>query len=425
MTSDRDLHDTAADEAFVWVWLAGHADPVVAGRLRQRGGSTLTFTYGRSYLERDDAIPLYLPELPLERGVLRPPPGMEVAGCIRDAGPDGWGQRVILRRLAGRTADGGDTAQLPLLTYLLASGSDRPGALDFQQSPTEYVPREQDGTLEQLLTAKERFEAGAREPTPVDDALLLGSSIGGARPKATLIDGDRSLIAKFSSASDPYPVVKAEAVAMDLARQAGVSVASTELVEVLGRDVLLVDRFDRDAPHGPRRMFVSALTILGLHESLGRYATYFDLADQIRSRFTDRAGTLRELFARIVCNILIGNTDDHARNHAAFWDGRSLSLTPAYDLCPQLRSGGEATQAMAIRRDGFRLSQLAGCVTGAHEYELTRRQAREIIDAQIDTIRSCWSDAADRARLTAAERDFLWGRQILNPYALRDYLDRP
>ena len=233
--------------------------------------------------------------------------------------------------------------------------------------------------------------------------------------------GDRSLIAKFSSSTDTYPVVKAEAVAMDLARRVGLSAAHTELVEAMGRDVLLVQRFDRDAPHGPRRMFVSALTILELHENAGRYATYFDLADHIRSRFTDRAGTLRELFARITFNILVGNTDDHARNQAAFWDGQMLSLTPAYDVCPQLRSGGEAAQAMAIRRDGFRISPLSGCVAGAREYELTKREARDIIDAQVVTIRECWDDAADRARLTTAERHAMWGRQILNPYAFHDH----
>ncbi len=412
--------DTSGDQAFVWVWLPGHIEPVVAGRLWQWGTSLLGFNYGRSYLERDDAVPLYLPELPLQRGNQLPPDGMDVAGCIRDAAPDAWGQRILLRRLAGRAADGGDPAQLPLLTYLLASGSDRVGALDFQQSATEYAPREQRGTLERLLSAKERFEAGERQPTPVDDALLLGSSIGGARPKATLIDGDRSLIAKFSSTTDTYPVVKAEAVAMDLARRAGLSVADTELVEVMGRDVLLADRFDREAPRGPRRMFVSALTILELHEDAGRYATYFDLADQIRFRFTDRAGTLRELFARITFSILVGNTDDHARNHAAFWDGEMLTLTPAYDVCPQLRSGGEPAQAMAIRRDGFRMAQLSGCVAGAREYELTEREARDIVDAQVETIRACWTDAADRARLTMAERDALWGRQILNPYAFHE-----
>lgn len=106
---------------------------MVAGQLRQ-DGERLTFNYGRSYLNRAEAIPLYLPELPLRRGVIAPPRGLGVAGCIRDAGPDAWGQRVILARYMGRSGPGADTTDLPLLNYLLESGSDRVGALDFQTS---------------------------------------------------------------------------------------------------------------------------------------------------------------------------------------------------------------------------------------------------------------------------------------------------
>lgn len=401
--------------AFVWVWLPGHRQPVVAGAL-DVVGQQLTFTYGRSYLARDEAVSLYRPELPLRRGRQAPPPELEAAGVIRDAAPDAWGQRVILRRLADKAPD----AELPLLTYLLESGSDRVGALDVQTSPTDYRPRHHSAPLDELLRATERFEAGEVLPEPLAKALLHGTSIGGARPKAALVTDGRSLIAKFSSSTDTYPVVKAEAVAMDLAGRAGLSVAPTELVQVHGRDVLLVERFDR-TPDGGRRAVVSALTILGLHELAGRYATYFDLADVVREAFTERAATLRELFARITFNVLVGNTDDHARNHAAFWDGEELTLTPAYDICPQLRGGGEAAQAMAIDRDGFRFAQLAGCVRAAREYELTASQAREIIDHQIDIVHRCWSEAAEAARLRAAERDALWGRQILNPYAFYDY----
>lgn len=404
-----------AQRAFVWMWLPGHTRPVVAGAL-DVVGPQLTFTYGRSYLARDDAVSLYEPELPLRRGRHVPPPDLEAAGVIRDAAPDAWGQRVIHRRFAGGAAG----AELPLLTYLLESGSDRVGALDFQTSPTEYHPRYHPAPLEELLRAAERFEAGEVLSQPLAAALLQGTSIGGARPKAALVADGRSLIAKFSSSTDTYPVVKAEAVAMDLAGRAGLSVASTELVRVMGRDVLLVERFDR-TPDGGRRAVVSALTILGLHEIAGRYATYFDLADVIRESFTERATTLRELFARITFYVLVGNTDDHARNHAAFWEGGELALTPAYDVCPQLRAGGEAAQAMAISRDGFRLAQLAGCVRAAREYELTAAQARDIIDHQVDIVRHCWTEAADAARLNAGERDELWGRQILNPYAFHDY----
>src|SRR5690606_20000377 len=114
--------------------------------------------------------------------------------------------------------------------------------------------------------------------------------------------------------------------------------------------VLLVERFDRKATAEgwTRRGMVSALTLFGLDEMMARYASYQDLAEIIRHRFARPAQTLRELFGRIVFNVLCGNTDDHARNHAAFWNGHQLSLTPAYDICPQARTGNEASQAMLI-----------------------------------------------------------------------------
>ena len=410
----------APTEAYVWIWLPGAIAPVVAGRVETRG-SIISFNYGQSYLARNDAVSLYEPELPLRPGRIRPLGDLRIAGCISDAGPDAWGQRVIMHKLLGGAARDTDPAELGHLSFLLESGSDRIGALDFQATPDVYEARSTNGTLDELLQAAERLEAGQPFSPAVDEALLHASSIGGARPKVLLDDGPRKLIAKFSSRHDPYPVVRAEAVAMNLARRVGLNVASTELVERLGHDVLLVERFDRTATPGQRRMLVSALTILGLDEMMGRYATYHDLTDVIRRRFTSPLETLRELFSRIVFNICVGNTDDHARNHAAFWDGVELTLSPAYDVCPQTRSGGVAAQAMAIGRDGYRMSQLAGCVPAAGVYQLSEHEAREIIDHHIEVITKQWNDACDATRLTLADRNQLWKRQILNPYALENW----
>ncbi|HEX7246145.1 MAG TPA: HipA domain-containing protein [Solirubrobacterales bacterium] len=407
-------------EAFVWIWLPDAVDPVVAGRL-DAVDDLVAFTYGRSYLERDGRIPLYLPELPLRRGQIVPLVG-EVAGCIADAGPGAWGQRVILNRLVGSGA--ADTGDLPPLTYLLESDSDRTGALDFQVSPTEYVPRSrgevQLSQLASLAESARRVEEGIPLSPALDEALLHGTSIGGARPKALLSDGKRRLIAKFSSTTDTFAVVKAEFVAMELARRVGVDVAAVELTEALGKDVLLVERFDRPA-EGGRRALISALTILDLGEWGGRYASYEALADKIRERFTEPKATLRELFSRLTLNVLLGNTDDHARNHAAFWDGVALTLTPAYDICPLPRTGGEASQAMAIGRDGSRLSQVSSCVARASTFLLTQEEAREIVDGQIDTIEREWSDVCELARLSEVDRRRLWRHAILNPYATEGY----
>lgn len=413
-------------EAYVWIWLPGASEPVVAGRL-EAAGDLVNFNYGQSYLRRKDAIPLYEPELPLRPGQISPLPGMSIAGCIADAGPDAWGQRVIMNRKLGTRAQDEDPAVLDPLTYLLESGSDRIGALDFQASPSTYSNRRAGtASLEELMQSARRVEEGIPLSPALDAALLHGSSVGGARPKALLEDGDRSLIAKFSSIADPYSVVKGEYAAMELARRAGLDAARVELTQVHGREVLLVERFERPpAMPGERRAVVSALTILQLDEMLARYASYADLAHIIRQRFTDARSTLRELFARIAFNILVGNTDDHARNHTAFWDGKALMLAPAYDICPQSRSGGEATQAMVIGPGGFRMSQIAGCVDAASTYLLSEPEARGIVDHQIDVVETEWSDVCDLAQMTEIERKYFWRRQFLNPYTTEGYTRQP
>ncbi|MGE5282191.1 MAG: type II toxin-antitoxin system HipA family toxin [Chloroflexota bacterium] len=400
------------ETAYVWIWLPAAAEPIPAGRLDQVGES-LVFRYGRLYLERPDAIAIYEPELPLVPGE-QVPAADTIHGCIADAGPDSWGQRVILHELGGEGADPGP------LTYLLASGSDRIGALDFQPSAAEYVPREAGAaSLEDLLAAAEHVEEGTPLPPALSAALLRGTSIGGARPKALLDEGERRWIAKFSSTTDAYPVVQAEFVAMRLARLAGLNAARVEIAEALGKKVLLVERFDRP-PAGGRRAMVSALTILGLGQAGGRYGSYAELAQVVRARFTDPDATLRELFGRIAFNILTSNTDDHPRNQAAFWDGNELMLTPAYDITPCPRSGGEAEQVMAIGEDGWRYSQLAGCVARSAAYHLGEAAARELVDRQVDAIRDNWHDVCDEAGLTRTERDSLWERQFLNPFAFLD-----
>lgn len=410
-------------EAFVWVWLQGKAEPVVAGKLVLTSGR-LQFHYGQSYLARRDAISLYDRELPLKSGSLSLLPGLSMPGCLRDSSPDAWGRRVIINRLLGRKGADADAAELDELSYLLNSGSDRIGALDFQQSATQYIPRQaRQASLEELMASAERVEQGVPLTPELAEALYHGSSIGGARPKALIDDAARSLIAKFSSSTDVYSVVKAEFIAMRLAHLSGMMVASVELVQVSGKDVLLIERFDRvfDKTSGwQRRLLVSALTLLELDEMMAAYASYQDLAEIVRHRFADPKSTLRELFARLVFNVLCGNTDDHARNHAAFWDGQHLTLTPAYDICPQSRVGNEATQAMLIQ-GGNRFSQLSVCVSAAGQFLLSEQEARDVIDGQLECIRRNWQAVCDEANLSEVERNLFWQRQFLNPFALQGY----
>lgn len=406
------------DEAFVWIWLPGATEPVVAGRLHAHDG-LVTFNYGRSYLERREAMPLYPPELPLRSGELPLRTGLTIPGCVRDAAPDAWGRRVILNRKFGVKDNALDGLDLSELTFLLESGSDRIGALDFQHSPSVYEPRSPvNASLRELIESAQRVEQGIPLSPELDQALYHGSSIGGARPKALIESGPVKHVAKFSSNSDTYSVVKAEFIAMRLAALCGIDAAPVSLIRAAGRDVLLVERFDRvragDGWH--RKIMVSALTLLGLDEMMARYASYQDLAEIIRHQFADASATLRELFARIAFNILCGNTDDHARNHAAFWDGETLTLTPAYDICPQGRSGQEASQAMLISGQD-RMSRIASCLGAAHHFLVPDRDAMAIVEAQMVGIRKNWEAVCAEAMLGEADRNLFWGRQFLNPFA--------
>ncbi|WP_395112489.1 type II toxin-antitoxin system HipA family toxin [Antrihabitans spumae] len=420
MTLSTSEAPTVPRDAFVWVWLPSHTDPVPAGRLQfQRHGRRYAFGYGRSYLERNDAISLYEPELPLRPGWQAAPSNMSIASALRDAGPDSWGQRVILERIHGVAGTDADTADLDQITYFLESGSNRIGGLDFQTSPEVYIPRGTSASLDDLHAAADTLDQGRELSDELGAALLRGTSIGGARPKALIDVQGRGHIVKFSSASDPYPVVNAEALALELARRAGIDTTASFLTKSLGRDVLAIERFDRPAD-GSRRIIVSALTMLGLDEMEGRYATYPDLLDVLRRTGTDPA-IGRRLFERIVFNVAIGNNDDHARNHAAFWDGKALELTPAYDLCPQIRSGETSSQALAFDRKGTRNSSFAAVVAAAPVYGLTTTEAHEIIDAQVAVIEQDFTEVADMAKLTKAQRNFLWHRQILNPHASYGY----
>jgi len=414
--------NTKYKEAYVWIWLPNATKPVVAGRLAA-DGDNLLFNYGKSYLERvndtaNPAISIYEEELPLKEGELPLLNGLSVPSSIRDGSPDAWGRRVIINKKLGVKGKGADTTLLDELTYMLESGSDRIGALDFQKSAIEYVPRlSANVPLGELLESAERVEKGVPLTPELDLAIFHGSSLGGARPKVSIEDRDKKYIAKFSTNSDIYNVVKAEYVAMRLAKEVGLNVAPVKITSAGGKHIILIERFDRikvDAGW-QRKAMLSALTLFGLDDMMARYASYETLAEIIRHKFTDPKETLEELFSRLIFNILCGNTDDHARNHAAFWDGTDMSLTPAYDICPQGRSGHEASQAMLISGDN-RSSKLATCLKTAHNFLLSGNDAKVIFEKQKSIITERWGDICDEAELSQIEREYLWGRQFLNPF---------
>lgn len=417
MTSKRDK-TTGAQQTYVWIWLPGAVEPVVAGRLYDSGESPqrFFFNYGRSYLERNNAIPLSPYELPLYRGPQEPQGMNIIPACLRDGGPDAWGRRV-LESLYGEN-------KLAELDYFLLSGSDRIGALDFQASSSHYVPREPGHVqMEHLLRAAELIEKRQPLPAELERALLRGTSVGGARPKALIEHGNQQCIAKFSLSTDTYDVVRAEFVAMRLAEKCGLQVAPVSLTRSLDKDVLLVERFDRKASQDnfQRKHMLSALSLMLLDSMEARYASYLELADRVRQRFADPESSLRELFARLCFNILVGNTDDHARNHAAFWDGESLALTPAYDICPQPRAGGVTSQAMDIGGVKGNLSTLDNARSVCERFMLSRDEATDLINQQVVIVRAGWESVCDVANLPEGERRRLWQGAVLNPFCFEGW----
>jgi len=316
---------------------------VLAGRLwshRRRRFESATFSYASAYLARPDAYALD-PMLPLSTGAHHTPAGRAIFGAFSDCAPDRWGRRLIHRteRLRARR-EGGAERSYGEIDYLLGVRDDlRQGALRFRDPSTgawladehSGVPRLLD--LPALLGAAAGLERDDASEAELQLLLRGGSSLGGARPKAHVLDEASGIaIAKFPSpAADEWDVIRWEGVALALAREAGIAVPRSRLHTVDGRAVLLVDRFDRV---GPRRIaYTSAMTLL--EASDGDQGSYLDIADVIERCSPRTASDLRELWRRIAFSILISNTDDHLRNHGFLRTGAAgWSLSPAFDLNP-------------------------------------------------------------------------------------------
>ena len=409
---------TMISKCYVWKWLPGETRPVVAGELRFDAQGRQAFVYGRSFMDRVNAEPIYAQELGLRRGNQVPINGLTHFSCLRDAAPDAWGRRVILNGLFAREMMN-DERGVDESVYLLQSGSDRTGALDFQESASIYKPRHHDSaSLEDLCRAAELLATEKTVPPDLEAALFHGSSIGGARPKAAVSGSHCKYVAKFSVSTDTFNIVKAEYVAMKLAAAVGLDVAPVSLQESAGRDVILVERFDRGQGDGEgdwtRKSLVSGLTVLGLDEKWAREASYPDLVEQIRLHGVNFKTDARELFSRMLFNVLIGNTDDHARNHSFFVEGESIRLTPAYDVTPFPRAGGEAGHGMKIFGPS-NLSRISLCIATASAFGIMREEAIAIAEAQIAGVAGQFDGLCESAGMDRTTRLLLRRRAVLNP----------
>lgn len=328
-------------EAIVYVDLDGA--PHLVGRLWSRirkGREGATFEHDKSWLSNPLRFALE-PALMLGPGPQHTGADRPIFGALGDSAPDRWG-RVLMRRaerqrakVEGRT--GRTLFEIDFL--LLVDDETRQGALRFKETAqgpflADYDPRRIPFLIDlpRLLNATDHVLS--EEETDEDLRLLLapGSSLGGARPKASVRDRDGHLaIAKFPSRQDEINTVAWEAVALTLAKNAGITVAAWRLEDVAGRPVLLVRRFDRIGE--TRLPFLSAMSMLGAKDNETR--SYLEIADGLRQYGASASADLVELWRRVVFTVLISNTDDHLRNHGFLYSGSAgWRLSPAYDLNP-------------------------------------------------------------------------------------------
>jgi serine/threonine-protein kinase HipA len=308
-------------------------------RHSRRGREAISFEYHTAWLE--DAARFSLePALSLGRGAFVPADGLPIFGSIGDSAPDTWGRRLMQRAERRRAErEGRAVRTLQEVDYLLGvSDVSRLGALRFRnfgeevfQSPTSVgVPSLVDLGL--LLQITERILRDEDTDEDLQVIFAPGSSLGGARPKTSVIDQHGHLsIAKFPKENDEYSIELWESVALILAKGAGIRTPDHELIRVADRPVMLSRRFDRTP--ATRVPFLSALSMLGLKD--GERGSYPELVDGLTLHGAQASGDARELYRRMILNVLISNVDDHLRNHGFLWAGRQgWTLSPVYDLNP-------------------------------------------------------------------------------------------
>jgi serine/threonine-protein kinase HipA len=397
-------------EVLVYVDLQGtlHFVGRLWSRIR-RDRESATFEYDNDWLQHAERFSLD-PALKLGPGPYHTPSDMPLFGAIGDSAPDRWG-RVLMRRAERRRAarEGRTPRTVQEIDYLLLVDDEaRQGALRFAEQmggpfladpgPHRIPPLIE---LPRLLSAAERVVEDEESEEDLRLLLAPGSSLGGARPKASVRDRDGALaLAKFPNRHDEIDTVRWEALALTLAEDAGIEVPPWRIERIAEKPVLLLRRFDRQGP--VRVPFLSAMSMLGARDGEGR--SYLDIVDVLRQQGASSRADMQALWRRIVFSVLISNTDDHLRNHGFLWSGLAgWRLSPAYDLNPTPVDIKPRVLATAISLDdGTASLQLAYEV--ASYFGLTPPLARATA-RQVGKAVSSWRKRALRLGLSRPEID--------------------
>ncbi|HIJ62352.1 MAG TPA: type II toxin-antitoxin system HipA family toxin [Rhodospirillaceae bacterium] len=372
------------------------------------GRMATTFQYCAEWLDFGGRFSLE-PGIQVGAGIHTPGAGREMFSSLGDSAPDTWGRR-LMQRMERRNAEreGRHVRTLMEIDYLLGVADvARMGALRFRRIGQEafQTPLERGRAvpmfveLPRLLSVTEKV---LRDEDTDEDLLLLfapGSSLGGARPKASVLDRDGHLsIAKFPRDDDDYDIGAWEHVALTLAERAGIRVAEHRIEKVAGKTVMLSRRFDRDG--GKRIVFLSAMAMMGLKD--GDRGSYPELADLLRSHGSQPRTDAIELFRRMAFNILARNLDDHLRNHGFLWSGNNgWTLGPAYDLNPVPADLKSPMLSTNINLDEGTCS-VSLALDSAEYFGLDVRKARAIF-AEVAAAVSGWREVAQDGGIKPAE----------------------
>ena len=402
--------------AFVYIDTDG--SPRLVGRLyvtAHRGRETATFQYDEAWIAGADSFALE-PALTVSRAPHYAGEDRRMFGALGDSAPDRWGQ-TLLRRAERRQAKAENRAPRALrdVDFLLGvTDSVRQGALRLAltEGGPFVAPERPMGVpplveLPALLAATDRYLADQESAEDLRLLLAPGSSLGGARPKASVRDANSALlIAKFPKrGEDDYRVVAWEAVALQLARDAGLRTTESRLDRVVDSDVLLVTRFDRRVTdQGVRRIpYLSALSMLGATD--GERRSYPEIADALRAHGAEATPDLAELWRRIAFSVLISNTDDHLRNHGFLYAGvAGWRLSPVFDVNPVPTDIKDRVLSTAIGVDGDPTASLEIAFEVAPLFGLKPAEARRIA-AEVGAATRRWSAVAARYGISATEMD--------------------
>lgn len=404
-------------ECFVYIMLPGETEFVTAAKFElttdRHGISTGRFVYGKSYLERNNAVPFDPYELELSTRTYSTTRLNGIFGALRDASPDYWGRRVIEKR-SGRT-------DLGEMDYLLESPDDRAGALGFGLNPKPPAPKKKFNKtidlarlqeLADIIIADKDLPDGA-ETAQVQDLMLDGTSMGGARPKAVVEDANALWIAKFNRSDDKWNYALVERAMLELARECGIHPAESKIETIGDRHALLVKRFDREKTNNSyrRARMLSALTRLraeDTHQDRSKWS-YVLLAEELR-RISSQAKTdTAELFRRMCFNALISNTDDHPRNHAVIAMDRDWKLSPAYDLTPSPQISEERRDLALACGDMGRYANAKNLLSQSARFLLKPEEAKVIIDKIEAIVTKKWYEVARREGVTEKDCDKIAG----------------